>query len=52
MAKKVGLSFFELNELTMEEFVAFVRIYTDEYRDSTGMTRKATQEDIDAFYKM
>ena len=51
MGKRVGLSFMEMNELTVNDLVEFVDIYV---KRETGKTkprrRAATQADIDAFF--
>lgn len=47
MAKKVGLSFGELNMLTLQNFVDFIDLWVGE--DKKG-PRKAKQDDIDNFY--
>ncbi|MGG3950583.1 hypothetical protein [Geobacillus thermodenitrificans] len=51
MGKRVGLSFTEMNELTVNELVQFVNIYV---KQETGKQkprrRMATQADIDAFF--
>ena len=43
-AKKMELSFIELNELRVLDFVEMVNIYTGK------VTRKASQADIDKFF--
>lgn len=48
-AKRTGLSFVELNELRMCDFVVFMDFYID---GGTGRPRPATQEDIDRFFAM
>lgn len=48
-AKRAGLSFFELNELRMCDFVVFMDFFID---GGTGRPRPATQEDIDRFFAM
>ncbi len=45
MAKKVGLSFDELNQLTMNDFMAFIDMYIGDSEE-----KSATQSDIDRFY--
>jgi len=45
-AKKMGLSFQELNELRVCDYFELADIYTGENKG----IRKATQEDIDKFY--
>lgn len=47
-AKKAGLSFEELNELRVRDFIKFVNIYTGEAKRKRRM---ATQEDIDRFFR-
>lgn len=47
IAKKAGLSFEELNMMTMQDFVDFVYSWVGE--DTTADT---TQDDIDAFYSI
>lgn len=49
MAKKVGLSFEELNMLTLQDFVDFMDLWVGE--DEKG-PKKASQGDIDNFYSM
>ena len=51
MGKRIGLTFSEMNELTVNELVQFVNIYV---KQETGKQkprrRAATQADIDAFF--
>jgi hypothetical protein len=51
IGKRSGLSFDEMNELTVNELVQFVNIYV---KQETGKQkprrRAATQADIDAFF--
>lgn len=47
IAKKVGLSFDELNYFTLDEFYDFVDIYIGDEEDRP---RQASQNDIDNFY--
>ena len=49
MAKKLKLSFEELNIMTMDDFMNFVDMYIGE---DEGTVREATQDDIDKFYAM
>lgn len=49
MAKKVGLSFDELNELTLQDFYDLVDMWIGEENDAP---RDATQDDIDRFYRI
>ncbi len=44
-AKKMSLSFWELNEFTVNDFIKFADIYTGREKE-----KKATQEDIDSFF--
>lgn len=46
MAKRVRLSFEELNEFTLNDFIKYVNMYTGE--DSVGVT----QNDIEDFYDL
>ncbi len=50
MAKKLGMSFEELNELTIDEFFDFIDIWVGEETEEET-PREATQEDIDNFYR-
>lgn len=50
MAKRVGLSFEELKEFSLDDFFAYYNIYTDSLRGYSEGTREATQQDIDNFY--
>ena len=45
-AKKAGLSFVELNELRVCDYIKFMEIYTGE---AENKPRQATQDDIDRF---
>ena len=45
LAKKVGLTFSEINEMKMNDFIKFLDMWTDEQS-----TKDADQEDIDYFY--
>lgn len=47
IAKRIGLSFMELNELRVMDLFDLVESYTG--KKDTG-PREATQEDIDAFF--
>ena len=51
MGKRIGLTFSEMNELTVNDLVEFVNIYV---KQETGKQkprrRMATQADIDAFF--
>lgn len=47
-AKRMGLTFMELNLFTMQEFIHFAEAYMGE----SEVERKATQKDIDRFYAM
>lgn len=47
-AKKAGLTFEELNELRVRDFIKFINIYTGEVKRKPRM---ATQEDIDRFFR-
>ena len=49
IAKKVGLSFDELNILTMNDFMDFVDIHLEKTSDRV-VERDATLEDIEKFY--
>lgn len=44
-AKRMGLSFQELNLLSLQEFIWFARSYTGKTEN-----KEATQDDIDRFY--
>jgi len=48
MAKRLGMSFNELDLLTMQDFVDMAYLYMG---DDPDAPREATQEDIDAFYR-
>lgn len=52
IAKRVGLSFEELNQMTLDEFFDFVDAWVGEVDNKSAAPRKATQADIDAFYRM
>lgn len=47
MAKQTGLSFDELNMMTLQEFVDYIDLWVG---DEDNEPRNATQEDIDKFY--
>lgn len=47
MAKKMGMSFDELNMMSLNDFIIFSNMYTDEEPQSD-----ANQEDIDGFYSL
>ena len=49
VAKRLGLSFEELNMMTLQDLVDFVDIWTDK-GDNQTTDREASQLDIDAFY--
>jgi hypothetical protein len=53
MGKRIGLTFSEMNELTVNDLVEFVNIYvkreTEEHKQKPRR-RNATQADIDAFF--
>lgn len=46
MAKRMGLSFDELNMMTLQDFMDFAEMWTGEYETEY----EATQADIDRFY--
>lgn len=48
LGKRTGLSFAEMNELTAQELLDYVKAYTG---TKDNKPRMATQEDIDAFYR-
>lgn len=51
MGKRVGLSFTEMNELTVNDLIKFVNIYVDMETGKRKQRRRvATQTDIDAFF--
>jgi len=51
IGKRAGLSFDEMNELTVNELVQFVNIYVKrETGKQKPRRRAATQADIDAFF--
>lgn len=52
IAKRVGLSYEELNQMTLDEFFDFVDAWVGEVDNKSAAPRKATQADIDAFYRM
>lgn len=47
LAKKMGLSFDELNLFSVDDYMAFIDAWTDNGKDEGGTVRMATQEDID-----
>lgn len=49
MGKRVGLSFAEINELSVQDLLDFVGDYTGAGDEDEG-PQMATQEDIDRFY--
>ena len=49
MAKKIGLSFDELNQLTLQDLYDLVDMWIGE---EDNAPREATQEDIDRFYRV
>lgn len=52
LAKRVGLSFTELNQMTLDEFFSYVDLWVGDNKDESAAPRQATQADIDAFYRM
>jgi hypothetical protein len=51
IGKRAGLSFDEMNELTVNDLIKFVNIYVDmETGKRKQRRRMATQADIDAFF--
>ncbi|MGG3776575.1 hypothetical protein [Geobacillus stearothermophilus] len=51
MGKRSGLSFSEMNELTINDLIKFINIYVDmETGKRKQRRRMATQADIDAFF--
>ena len=51
IGKRVGLSFDEINELTVNDLLKYVNIYVDmETGKPKPRRRAATQADIDAFF--
>jgi len=49
--KRIGLSFDEMNELTVNDLIKLVEIYVDmETGKQKPRRRMATQADIDAFF--
>ena len=46
MAKRMGLSFDELNMMTLQYFMDFIEMWTGDYEAE----HEATQADIDRFY--
>jgi|LSQX01.2.fsa_nt_gb hypothetical protein len=52
IAKRVGLSFDELNQMTLDEFFDYVDIWVGDNDDKSAAPRQATQADIDAFFRM
>lgn len=51
IAKRVGLSFDELNQMTLDEFFDYVDIWVGGDTSESG-PKQATQSDIDAFFRM
>ena len=49
LARRIGLSMTELDLLTMQDFFDLVYAYMG---DDPDASREATQEDIDAFFRM
>lgn len=49
-AKRVGMSFEEVNYFTVSEFYDFLQAYIGDETQKNGR-RQATQEDIDRMYK-
>jgi hypothetical protein len=49
LARRIGLSMMELDTLTMQDFFDLVYAYMG---DDPDEPREATQDDIDAFYRM
>jgi len=47
-AKKIGLTFTELNELRVRDFIKIINAYAGEVKRGP---RPATQEDIDRFFR-
>lgn len=52
IAKRVGLTFDELNQMTLDEFFNYVDIWVGDDDDKSAAPRQATQADIDAFFRM
>lgn len=51
IGKRVGLSFDEMNELTVNDLVEFANIYAERETGKRKQRRRmATQADIDAFF--
>jgi len=51
MGKRSGLSFSEMNELTINDLIKFINIYVDmETGKRKQRRRMATEADIDAFF--
>lgn len=51
IGKRAGLSFDEINELTVNDLLKYVNIYVDmETGKRKQLRRMATQADIDAFF--
>jgi hypothetical protein len=51
IGKRAGLSFDEMNELTVNDLIKFVNIYVDMATEKPKPRRRtATQADIDAFF--
>lgn len=51
LGKRTGLSFAEMNELTAQDLLDYIKAYTGT-NEKEDKPRMATQEDIDAFYRM
>lgn len=49
-AKKMGLSFEELNQFVFADYIEFINLYIGNTDSSTGIIRKASQDDIDKFF--
>lgn len=51
LGKRTGLSLAEINELTNQDLLDYVKIFTGSRQEARKETwRMATQEDIDRFY--
>jgi hypothetical protein len=51
IGKRAGLSFDEMNELTVNDLLKYVNIYVDMATEKPKQRRRmATQADIDAFF--
>jgi hypothetical protein len=51
IGKRAGLSFDEMNELTVNDLIKFANIYVDMATEKQKPRRRmATQADIDAFF--